>query len=469
MRLCDIISGCDADIEIYGITDDSRCVKTGFVFFANGKKFIDRAYLAGACAVVCEKGVEVAKNLPIPVFFVENVKMAYAVSCQKLCGMPGESMRLVAVTGTNGKTSTTMILRRIFSYAGRKCGVIGTTGNYIGDEKLETDYTTPPPDKLAKILMKMKDAGVEYVFIEASSHALDQHRLGGLEFDAGIFTNLSRDHMDYHKSVDEYAAAKARLFEKSRRSVINLDDAHAKYMGFHSSGEVVYFSKHDKSADYTAKNIECKIGRTSFDLCGDDLVHISTALTGGFYVYNASLSVIAAALLGIDEKTSAAALRDMPIIDGRMERVIFDSVDVLIDYAHTPDALENALKTLKPLTRGRLIVVFGCGGNRDAGKRAEMGEIAARYADLTVITSDNPRNEDPEEIIRQIECGVPSGALYEKVTDRAEAIRFALDTAKDGDVVLIAGKGHENYVIDAAGKRHYSDKEQILEYFKRNG
>ena len=470
MRLSEIIRvGNVPDINIVGVTDDSRRVERGYVFFTQSGRYSDRAYLAGACAVVCGVSAEVPKALPVPIIKVCDARSLYAEACHKMRGEPAKSMRLVAVTGTNGKTSVTMILKHIFDSYGFKTGVIGTTGNYIGSERIETDYTTPPPDVMAALMEKMRDAGVQYVFIEASSHALDQRRTDGLTFDVGIFTNLTRDHMDYHKSVDDYAAAKARLFSASRKSVIDLDDAHARQMAWNSAGEVIFFSEKDSAADYYAKDTEIGISNTSYTLCSDKNVRVRSRLTGNFYVGNTALSLIAANELGMDLNFGARALEDMPPVDGRMETVVSGNVSVLTDYAHTPDALENALKTLRPLTRGRLIAVFGCGGDRDRGKRAQMGAISAKYADITVITSDNPRTEDPDAIISEISAGVPSGYGAVKITDRAKAIRYALEAAKDGDVVLVAGKGHEKYIIDAGGKHYYSDKEQILEYYKRNG
>ena len=459
----------DASIEIGTPRDDSRKVSRGDVFFSVDGAHIGDAVEAGAKAVVCGSGADCGKYIGVPNIYVDDVRRAYALACQRYRGCPGDKMKLIAVTGTNGKTSTTMILRSILEHAGHKTGLIGTIGNFIGKTRHDTSYTTPPPDVVAELLEEMRDDGVEYVVMEASSHALDQRRLDGLHFEVGIFTNLTRDHLDYHKSIEACAEAKARLFEMCGASVINLDDAHAKEMAWHAAGNVYYCSKIDAAAEFFADNAEVGMSHLGFSLHhAGGTTKISSSLTGGFYIYNVMFAAAAALLLGVDASAIAEAVAEFSRVDGRMETYKIGGATAVIDYAHTPDALEKALSTLRPLTCGKLTALFGCGGERDRGKRAMMGDVAAKYADVVILTSDNPRSEDPCAIIEEISRGVPKDKTLIKIPDRAEAIKTALRSLKSGDAVLIAGKGHEDYLIDADGKHHFSDREQV-EMFTRKG
>ena len=465
----EIVGGCvDGTLVINEPRDDSRKIKRGDAFFSVDGKNVADAIKAGAAAIIYPYGAMTDLPVGVPCVAVKDVRHAYALACQRRRGCPGDKMKLVAVTGTNGKTSTSMILRAILTYAGHKTAVIGTTGNFIGESKIETTYTTPPPDIMAELLEKAADAGTEYVVTEASSHALDQRRLDGLHFEVGIFTNLTRDHLDYHKTIEACAAAKARLFKMCDASVINLDDPYAKEMAWHAVNNVYYCSKSSSDAEFFADKIALGMSKVCFFLHYDGgKVNIASTLTGGFYVYNIMFAVAAAMILGVDPDTAAKAVAKFGSVEGRMESYKVGGATAVVDYAHTPDALEKALSTLRPLTKGKLLVVFGCGGNRDKGKRPMMGEIAAKYADAVVLTSDNPRSEDPAEIIEEISRGIPPHKAITKIPDRAEAIRHALFSLCDGDVVLVAGKGHEDYAECSDGRHHFSDREQIEKFIEK--
>lgn len=462
-----VLSGAEyLSLDVTEITDDSRKIKSRGAFFASviSKEYISDALRRGAAVIVSESAVGVGA----PCVTVKNTRRAYAVACQRLRGCPGDKMKLIAVTGTNGKTSVSLITAHILTFAGRKTGVIGTTGNYIGGDYLPASYTTPPPDALADLLEKMADAGCTYAVMEASSHALSQRRTDGLTFDIGIFTNLTRDHIDYHKTENEYAESKARLFESSRSSVINLDDARAEQMAWHAAGDVYFVSKFDSRAEYFAHDITLGMSKLDFTLeTPRGISKIKTSLTGDFNVYNISEAFAAAELCGVDENTIVSALSSFRGVNGRAEEVVSGEISVIIDYAHTPDALEKVLSTLSRLPHNRIITVFGCGGERDRGKRPLMGNVAAKNSDLIILTSDNPRSEDPEAIISDIATGIPSGVETIKEPDRAAAIRLALSSARRGDTVLVAGKGHEDYIVDKNGKRYFSDKDEVRKYFEK--
>ena len=449
--------------------NDSGKVSRGDIFFACGvgKAYMHEAYTSGARAIVCEDTGEDYGRFPIPVIFVENAYKAYAVACQRMRGCPAHGMTLIAVTGTNGKTSTAMILKSILEESGIKTGVIGTLGNFVGDVKYDTAYTTPPPEILAELLALMKDAGVSHVIMEASSHALDQYRLAGLHFEVGIFTNLTRDHLDYHKTVDAYAKAKSRLFENCENSVINLDDRYALSMAFAAKNNVYYCSTENNAADFYAENILCDIDGISYTLISPSgMRSITAGFTGKFYVCNTMYAYAAAELLGIDDETICKAIKGKLGIDGRMEAIKLDDATVVIDFAHTPDALEKALSALRSVCHGRLIAVFGCGGDRDKGKRSLMGRIADKYADIIILTSDNPRSENPEMIISDIASGIKE-KKYIKITDRAAAISMAMTLSVRDDIILVSGKGHENYIEDLFGKHYFSDKETINNFVRK--
>ena len=397
-------------------------------------------------------------------------------------GYPGKKMRMIGVTGTNGKTSSTYMLRDILRRAGYKVGVIGTIKIMIEDEELPIHNTTPDVVDLQETLHNMYQKGMDYVVMEVSSHALDMNRVAGCEYDTAIFTNLTQDHLDYHKTMENYALAKAKLFEglsasgsvkTGKTAVINIDDElGSKTMLEHTHCNLITYGIKHKEAALKAENVEIKASGASFDVeYNNEAIHFDLKVTGLFNVYNI-LGVIGAALA---EHIAPAVIREtlenFEAVAGRFELVRQgQDFSVIVDYAHTPDGLENVLKTAREIAKKRLIVVFGCGGDRDRTKRPIMGRIAAQLADVVIATSDNPRTEDPEFILSQVEEGVlPAlhGNFHEKITDRRQAIFRAVELAQKDDIVLIAGKGHENYQILKTGTIHFDDKEVAIEAIRR--
>lgn len=471
----------DVNKEIEFITHDSRRVRKNTLFVCicgtrvDGNKFIPQAIEAGACAIMTEKDVEVPAD--ITVIKVPNMREAMELAVPYFYDYPGKKMRMIGVTGTNGKTSSTYMLRDILHKAGYKVGVIGTIKIMIEDEEMPIHNTTPDVIDLQEILDKMYKQNIDYVVMEVSSHALDMNRIAGCEYDTAMFTNLTQDHLDYHKTMENYALAKAKLFDSlsapnlvksNKNAVINLDDElGSKTMIEHTKCNLItYGIKND--AVLKAENVEIKASGASFDVkYKDDCVHFDLKVTGMFNVYNI-LGVIGVALA---EKISFDLIKEtleaFEAVAGRFELVRQgQDFSVIVDYAHTPDGLENVLKTAREIAKKRLIVVFGCGGDRDRTKRPIMGRIAAQLADVVIATSDNPRTEDPEFILSEVEAGVlPAlhGNFHEKITDRRTAIFRAIELAQKDDIVLIAGKGHENYQILKTGTIHFDDKEVAIE------
>lgn len=471
----------DVNKEIEFITHDSRRVRKNTLFVCicgtrvDGNKFIPQAIEAGACAIMTEKDVEVPAD--ITVIKVPNMREAMELAVPYFYDYPGKKMRMIGVTGTNGKTSSTYMLRDILRKDGYKVGVIGTIKIMIEDEEMPIHNTTPDVIDLQEILDKMYKQNIDYVVMEVSSHALDMNRIAGCEYDTAMFTNLTQDHLDYHKTMENYALAKAKLFDSlsapnlvktNKNAVINLDDElGSKTMIEHTKCNLItYGIKND--AVLKAENVEIKASGASFDVkYKDDCVHFDLKVTGMFNVYNI-LGVIGVALA---EKISFDIIKEtleaFEAVAGRFELVRQgQDFSVIVDYAHTPDGLENVLKTAREIAKKRLIVVFGCGGDRDRTKRPIMGRIAAQLADVVIATSDNPRTEDPEFILSEVEAGVlPAlhGNFHEKITDRRTAIFRAIELAQKDDIVLIAGKGHENYQILKTGTIHFDDKEVAIE------
>lgn len=471
----------DVNKEIEFITHDSRRVRKNTLFVCicgtrvDGNKFIPQAIEAGACAIMTEKDVEVPAD--ITVIKVPNMREAMELAVPYFYDYPGKKMRMIGVTGTNGKTSSTYMLRDILRKVGYKVGVIGTIKIMIEDEEMPIHNTTPDVIDLQEILDKMYKQNIDYVVMEVSSHALDMNRIAGCEYDTAMFTNLTQDHLDYHKTMENYALAKAKLFDSlsapnlvktNKNAVINLDDElGSKTMIEHTKCNLItYGIKND--AVLKAENVEIKASGASFDVkYKDDYVHFDLKVTGMFNVYNI-LGVIGVALA---EKISFDIIKEtleaFEAVAGRFELVRQgQDFSVIVDYAHTPDGLENVLKTAREIAKKRLIVVFGCGGDRDRTKRPIMGRIAAQLADVVIATSDNPRTEDPEFILSEVEAGVlPAlhGNFHEKITDRKTAIFRAIELAQKDDIVLIAGKGHENYQILKTGTIHFDDKEVAIE------
>lgn len=478
LRDIDIISCAGSlNVEISGIYYDSRRVQPGGLFVAipgfqqDGHDFVPAAVQRGAVAVLLQR------DLPLPPgvtrVVVADSRRAQALAAANFYGRPAQQLKMVGVTGTNGKTTTTSLVYRIMRQAGWRAGLIGTIHNLIDQQVCPGQHTTPEATDLQALLARMVQAGVEGVAMEVSSHALALERVAGCPYDVAVFTNLTRDHLDFHRNMEEYLAAKLRLFEGLARNsgklpgraVVNLDDPHAPQV-IAAAGEVpVLTYAVNKPADVQARDIEVTPRGVSFTITGKWPVgRVRLALTGLFNVYNALAAFAAGVALGIDPKTCVQGLESVTGVPGRFELVDRgQDFAVVVDYAHTPDGLENVLQTARQITSGRLITVFGCGGDRDKSKRPIMGRVAARLSDLPVITSDNPRTEDPLEIIKQVEEGVSQllpPERYLVIPDRRQAIRRAIALACSGDTVLIAGKGHEDYQIIGTNKYHFDDREE---------
>ncbi len=457
----------DPETEISGVSYDSRQTEPGDLFVAirgfeaDGHRFIPKAVERGAAAVLCE----IPPEDGTPYVQVSDSRLGLALSSREFFGNPAGEMKLIGITGTSGKTTASYLLKHLLeSKLDAKVGLIGTNGNWIGDEVLHTERTTPESYELHRLFRRMADAGCTHVVMEVSSHSLTLERVAGICFDVGIFTNLSQDHLDFHKDMEDYAAAKRKLFSQCRVGWLNGDDPWTPFMLEGAECPCRTFSAERNEADLVAKDIRLSASGVRFAaMSGGQLAICRLGIPGIFSVYNA-LAVTAAGLaLGIPLTDCAEAMSSAKGVKGRMELVPTDGdYAVLIDYAHKPDALEKVLKTLRPVTRGRLIALFGCGGDRDHGKRPIMGRIAAELADLCIVTSDNPRTEDPQRIIDDILAGMKnSPTAVEVIPDREKAIAWAIDKARPGDVILLAGKGHEDYQIVGKEKRHMDEREIV--------
>lgn len=471
-------------IKITDITADSRTVKKGSLFIClsgyhvDGHEYVKEAVKNGAIAIVAEKNISVPSNITI--IYVESTRKAVESIAPAYFNYPSRHMRIIAVTGTNGKTTTTHIISHILKKANYKTGVIGTIHALIGDEELETHNTTPDVIDLQRLLYKMKNANVTHVCMEVSSHSLVLGRIKGCEFDTAVFSNLTEDHLDFHKTMGNYANAKAKLFSlvskkgqfKSNKSAcINLDDKYSSVM-------LNAIMNKDMCKVYTygmnTDNIDFKVVKSKFTGKSTEFMckykgkeyPVSIKLVGRFNIYNTLAAISAAVSEGLDIEFIIKALEDFTTVPGRFELIDEgQSFPVVVDYAHTPDGLENILITAKEITKGRIIVVFGCGGDRDALKRPIMGRIAAEYSDVAIVTSDNPRTENPNTIVEQVVQGVKENAkkyncMYEIIVDRKNAIKRAIKMAHFDDIVIIAGKGHENYQILKDKTIHFDDREE---------
>ncbi len=447
----------DLNTDVVGIAYDSRQVRPGYLFVAlpgqrdDGRRYIDDAIRRGAVAVVSE-GREVARARDVVWIVVEDARRALAEISAAFHGNPAAQLELIGVTGTNGKTTTTFMLRDIFLAAGRQPGLIGTVVYEIGARRIPAIRTTPESSDLHDMLAQMVRAGCRSAILEVSSHALEQKRVWGLDFDVGVFTNLTRDHLDYHGTMERYFHAKARLFhmlgsmEKRATAVINLDDPWGQQLAQLEArwAELITFGAHPAATvrvdqiEISAEGSSCRVITPwgEFDL--------TLSVLGRFNIWNALAAMAVAGARGIPMDLVVATLRHFHGAPGRLERIPNrKGLDVFVDYAHTDDALDHVLTTLREVCRGHLYVVFGCGGNRDRSKRPLMGRVAGLRADYVILTNDNPREEDPMQILREIEQGIPPGSSYEIIPDREAAIARAIQLARSGDMVLIAGKGHE--------------------------
>lgn len=466
------------NVTISGIRTDSRAVCEGDLFVcirgenADGHDYIDEALTRGAVAVVAEHSACAAD---CPVVVTEDTRHAVAMLYDAWYGHPSRDMKLVAVTGTNGKTSVTHMLRAIFESAMHRCGLIGTVHCYSAGRRLEirsddplANMTTPDPAELYHILSVMKQDGVEYVFMEATSHALSLRKLDALFFEAAVFTNLTPEHLDFHGEMENYFSAKAKLFSRCKRAIINIDDAYGRRIA-KTFPKAITCSERDHGALFFADcTAQTSAEGTEYRLVSRNLhATVRTPVPGRFTVMNTLEAAATAIALGVTPANVLTALGALNGIDGRMERVRLGAIcdfSVFVDYAHTPDALYNLLTSARSFRREgeRIVLVFGCGGNRDKAKRPAMGRIAAELADYCVVTSDNSRGENPEEIISEI-CRGMGGAPHTVISDRASAIDFAIRTAERGDIILLAGKGHEAYEIDSTGKHPFDERKIAME------
>ena len=474
MKLRELISGvplsggtADLDMEICSISYDSRTLEPGALFVAlpgdktDGHRYIHAALERGAAAVVCRT----PPDQPGPWLTAEDTRLALALISANWFGRPGDGMTLVAVTGTNGKTTTTSLIKEMLEgAAGAKVGLIGTNRNMIGGTELPAHRTTPESYELQQLLRQMADAGCTHVVMEASSHALVQHRTAGLRFAAGVFTNLTQDHLDYHHTMEEYRRAKGLLFDQCNRAVLNLDDEAGRWYLERLPCPAFTYSENRAQADLTARNIRLFPGHVEFEaLTLGRLARVHLPIPGGFSIYNALAALSAGLCLGLELDALAAALRCVHGVKGRVEVVpVPRAYTVLIDYAHSPNALENILMTARDFTAGRLICLFGCGGDRDKTKRPLMGAVVQELADLAVVTSDNPRTEDPMDIISDILRGMTADSSRVHVEpDRRRAIGWALEQGRPGDVIVLAGKGHETYQ-EVNGVQHHLDEREVV-------
>lgn len=464
-----------ADVGISGIFDDSRRVRPGGLFVAlrgvaaDGGDFAEEAIRRGAVVVLGERLTASASALCIPVADARATLARLAARFHKVDRESGVSFKLVGVTGTNGKTTTSHMARSILRAAGKRCGMLGTVQYDLVSRSVTADMTTPGPIELASYLRECVDAGAEAAVMEVSSHALDQRRADGLNFACAGFTNLTQDHLDYHQTIEAYRDAKARLFQlldESATAVVNKDDPAHLDMIRGCKARVLTYSLR-QPADITATITRDAIGGTLYRLrLGEHECVLENALVGKHNVYNALAAAGLAWAAGAPFSAIEPGLSSVRNIPGRLQRVIGPSgVEVFVDYAHTPDAIRNVTSVLRPLTRNRLVVLFGCGGDRDRSKRPLMAQAAAEYGHAVIVTSDNPRTEDPQRIIDEIVSGFDDAARRRVIVepDRRQAIYAALGAAKEGDVVLIAGKGHESYQIVGREKRHFDDVECALQ------
>lgn len=479
MKLQELLAGipvldaeADLETEITGVSYDSRRTKPGDLFVAmtgfatDGHQYIGKALENGAAAVLCQQTPET----DCPYIQTEDSRRALAVVGANWFHHPASGMTMIAVTGTNGKTTTTYLLKAILEQTlGAKVGLIGTNQNMIGQEVIPTERTTPESFEVQHLFRQMADAGCTHVVMEVSSHALALDRVYGVRYQVGIFTNLTQDHLDFHKTMEAYCDAKAILFRNCGTGVVNADDPWTPRLLRNASCKVLTYAEH-APADLRAENVGLGADHIAFDAVTEtERVPVRVNIPGGFMVYN-TLDVLGAALaLGIPLKDSARVLAAVPHVKGRVEVVPTPGRDytVLIDYAHSPDGLENVLSSVQGFAKGRTIALFGCGGDRDRTKRPKMGKTAAEHANFLVITTDNPRTEKPGDIIEDILPGLEGSATpYTVIEDRVEAIHWAMDHAEAGDVIVLCGKGHETYQEINHVKHHMDEREIVADYLK---
>lgn len=483
MLLSEIISGVAVEeikgpinVDVSALQLDSRKVAVGSCFIAmkgtavDGHRFIQQCVERGAKAIVCED---------LPAELNSNVTYIKVADCSKATGImadnffehPSAQMKVVGVTGTNGKTSTVTLLYRLFVKMGEKVGLLSTVQNQINDKVIAATHTTPDAITLNLLMKQMVDAGCEYCFMEVSSHAVVQNRITGLKFSGAVFTNITHDHLDYHKTFENYLRAKKRFFDElppTAFALVNIDDRNGSVMVQNTKAEKKTYSLKSPS-DFKTKVIDNTVAGLELDVDGNAM---HTRLIGEFNAYNLTAVYATAILLGADKIETLTLLSNLLPPEGRFEQLVSrkDKVVGIVDYAHTPDALKNVLQTINAVRNGneQVITLVGCGGDRDAAKRPVMAEIACKFSDRVVLTSDNPRSEDPDEILKQMNAGVPATDRKKVLTisDRKEAIKAAVTLAQKNDIILLAGKGHEKYQDIKGIKSHFDDKEVLLEMFE---
>ena len=482
MKLSDLLKNIvtisiigDAECDIKGVNIDSRKVANGHLFIAmrgtqvDGHKFIPKAEELGAAAILCEQLPE-EKKQGVTYVQVADTEDVVGQVATTFYGNPTSKLKLVGVTGTNGKTTIATLLYNMFRKMGHKCGLLSTVCNYVEGEAYPTDHTTPDPIELNELLGKMADAGCEYAFMECSSHAIAQKRIGGLTFAGGIFTNLTRDHLDYHKTIENYRDAKKKFFDdmpKDAFAITNADDKNGMVMVQNTKATVKTYSIRTM-ADFHAKIIECHFEGMYLEVNGKE---VGVQFIGKFNVSNLLAVYGAAVMLGKDPEDVLVTLSTLKSVAGRLEPIRSqEGVTALVDYAHTPDALENVLNAIHEVMEGKtgkIITVCGAGGNRDKGKRPLMAQEAVKQSDRVIITSDNPRFEEPQDIINDMLAGLSAQQMKSviSIVDRREAIKTAVMMAEKGDVILIAGKGHEDYQDVKGTKHHFDDREEVRKAF----
>lgn len=470
MKISEVMNGIRSydiyeDREVTFITDNSKKVAEGCIFVCiKGARFDGHDVAAqmleqGAVCVVCERDLGLPNQI-----VVENTRKSISLMCANYFGRPADKLRLIGITGTNGKTTTAFLIKNMLSKLGKKSGLIGTVKNMAGDKEYPAALTTPESFELHSLFNEMVNEGCEYCVMEVSSQALAQYRVEGLHFAAGIFTNLTQDHLDYHGTFENYAEAKSMLFTQSDICILNLDDEHAMSMLRNTDGRMVTYSVNQDESDYTAKYIRYKNDGIEYELVTMGYVErVKVGIPGEFTVYNSMAAAVTLIELGFDFSKVLYALSLSEGVKGRIEVVPTDTdYTVIIDYAHSPDGLENIISSLRKIAKARIITVFGCGGDRDRTKRPIMGAIAAKLSDVIVVTSDNPRTEEPDAIIEDILVGIKGSKVRKIVeSDRTMAIKAAMEEAETDDIVLLAGKGHETYQIFGTEKIHYDEREVV--------
>lgn len=473
MKLSELLKGIEVknsyeDVEILDVTQDSRLVTKGSLFVCikgaafDGHNVAQQMLDNGAQAVVVERDLGINNQI-----IVDDTRSIYSFICSNFFGNPAKKLKLIGLTGTNGKTTTTFLIKQILENSCKRVGLIGTVQNMIGDKIYPAKFTTPDPYELQKLFALMVEDGCEYCVMEVSSQALAQGRVNGLRFAVAAFTNLTQDHLDYHKTWENYFESKRILFKNADVAVTNADDGNGlKIIDGLDFEKVVTYAVNTNNATYVAKNVKFKSNGVEYELVGDSIGRCNCPIPGRFSVYNSLCAASCALALGIEFNKVLESIAKSQGVKGRIEVVPNGSRDftIIIDYAHSPDGLENIITSLKEIAKGRVVTLFGCGGDRDKTKRPKMGKIAAELSDFCIVTSDNPRSENPSEIIKDILVGMEGITTpYEVVENRRDAIEYAIRNAQKDDIILLAGKGHETYQILPTGTIHFDEREVIAD------